>query len=107
MPFEGGRAWPATTSAATSLTRRRRGAGGLAETVEGAGRVELLALHQDPLGLLDHDPVVEGMLELVDDLGGALGLGGRSDQGGDHAGVGERGPRPPGPARAGPGGGPP
>ena len=91
MPFEGGEGVAGDDLGGDLADAAAAGAGGLAEAVEGAGRVELLALHQDALGLLDHDPVVEGVLELVDDLGGALGLGGRPDQGGDHAGVGEQG----------------
>src|SRR5215213_5838114 len=79
------------------------GPGGLAEAVEGTRRVELLAFHENALGLLDHDPVVEGVLELADDLGGALGVGGRPEQGGDHARVGDQGlelPGLPGPVGA-------
>ena len=63
-PLTPQRARPATMSVATSCTRRLADRACMRIRWKAVGRSQAVAFHQHPLGLLDHDPAVEGVLQL-------------------------------------------
>src|SRR6478672_342546 len=61
-------------------------AGDVPQVVEGGDRVDVALGHQVADGALDHDAVVEGVLELAGELAGRVGLDRRGEGGGDDVG---------------------
>ena len=72
------------------IDRARGGAGAEPQPLKGGRLVDVLVDHQGALGLLDQHPGAEGDLELFGQPILDLGLGGRAEQAGHHAGVGWR-----------------